>query len=90
MSKSSSHSRVAKPVRVSPLLMQYVPALAEAPASVAKASSPVRTPLRSKSMFGMTVNRFRDGMELVYSDGRKITDRSHWGLLFKMFRGGIK
>jgi hypothetical protein len=41
-------------------------------------------------MFGITVSRFRDGMELVYSDGRKITDRTPWGLLVKMFRGGAK
>jgi len=90
MSKSSSRGRAAKPVRVSPLLTQYVPTLAIAPAAAAVASSPVRTPLISKTMFGMTVRRFRDGFELVYSDGRKITDSSPWGLLVKMFRKGLK
>ncbi len=91
MSKPLSRARVAKPVRASPLLTRYVPTLAVAPASVPTEMpfvSPVRSPLISKTMFGMTLNRFRDGLELVYADGRTITDRSPWGLLVKMFRGG--
>jgi hypothetical protein len=90
MSKSSQHARAAKPVRVSPLLTRYVPTLAVAPAGAAIVASPARTPLISKTMFGMTLNRFRDGLELVYSDGRKITDSSPWGLVAKMFRRGAK
>jgi hypothetical protein len=92
MSKSSPRARVVKPVRVSPLLTRYIPTLAVVPSDAAASAvaSPVRTPLISKTMFGMTLNRFRDGLELVYSDGRKLTDRSPWGLLVKMFRGGAK
>jgi len=92
MSKSSSRSRVARPVRVSPLLTHYVPTLSAAPAGTAAAvsHSPVRAPLISKSIFGVTVTRFRDGVELVYSNGRKITAGSPLGLLVQLFRRGSK
>jgi hypothetical protein len=93
MSNSSSRARVAKPVRVAPLLTRYVPVLAMAATGSNGAPpvrSPVRSPLVTKTMFGVTVNRFRDGVELVYSDGRKITASSPLGLLVQMFRRGSK
>jgi hypothetical protein len=92
MSKSSSRARAVKPIRVSPLLTRYIPTLAAAPAGATAGvvASPVREPLISKTIFGMTLNRFRDGLELVYADGHKLAARSPWGLLAKMFRRGKK
>ncbi|KVP16806.1 hypothetical protein [Burkholderia ubonensis] len=93
MSKSSSRARrAAGPLRVSPLISQYVPALrAAAPVSTpAVAALPVRNVLISKSLFGVTVNRYRDGYEILYADGRKIAARSPWGLFAQMFKGGAK
>lgn len=86
MSKPTSRARrAAKPVRVSPIISMYVPGLqSHTPATPVPAGRPV---LRSKTVFGVTVNRYLDGCELVYADGRKISARGPVGLLMQMLRG---
>jgi hypothetical protein len=84
MSKQPSRARrAAKPVRASPLISMYVPSLQPG----AHAS---RQLLVSKTVVGVTLNRYRDSCEIVYSDGRKVTAAGMWGLLFKMLRGASK
>lgn len=84
MSKNSSrHRRVAKPIQVSPLVANYVAALSPQPA-VATSSA---VPLVSRTWQGVTVNRYRDGYEIVFSDGRKYQAASPWKLLIQMLRG---
>lgn len=44
-------------------------------------------PLVSRTWQGVTVNRYRDGYEIVFSDGRKYQAASPWKLLIQMLRG---
>ena len=88
MSKSTSRaSRAAKPIRVSPLISMYVPSLQPGAAPPAQ---PPRQVLLRKAMFGITLTRYADGCELVYSDGRKLAASGPWGLLREIFRGDAK
>ncbi|KVP65562.1 hypothetical protein WJ96_04130 [Burkholderia ubonensis] len=90
MSKSSSRTRrAARPLRVSPLIAQYVPALATgSPATLAPQTT--RNLLVSKTWFGVTVNRYQNGYEIIFADGRKLSSGTPWGLLVQMFKGGAK
>lgn len=78
-------STLGSPLLTRALLARQVPSLrTAAPAGAA------RTPLISRGLLGFTLNRFRDGCELVYPDGRKHTAAGPWSLLGKMIRGGAK
>lgn len=90
MSKNSSrHRRVAKPIQVSPLVANYVAALSPQTALATPSAAPAgaAVPLVSRTWQGVTVNRYRDGYEIVFSDGRKYQAASPWKLLIQMLRG---
>lgn len=91
MSKTSSrHRRVAKPLQVSPLVARYVASLAPQAAIAAGPAVPVNgtpAPLVSKTWQGVTVNRYVDSYEIIFSDGRKYQAASPWKLLIQMLRG---
>ena len=89
MSKPTSRARrAAKPNRVSPLISMYVPGLQ--PGAAALPDSVGRQPLIRKTVFGVTITRYRDGCELVYEDGRTLSAHGPWDLLMKLLRGGAK
>ncbi len=96
MSKNANRKRQAKPVRVSPLIAGYVQSLAPASAtsSGAQPSTPLhaarRELLLSKAWRGVTVNRYRDGCELVFADGRSVQAPTALKLLWRLVSGGVR
>ncbi len=90
MLKLSSRSRrQAAPARVSPLIAGYVAAL-NPQQSAATSRTVQRTLLLSKTWHGVTVNRYADGYEIIFSDGRRISAASPWALVVSMFKGAAK
>lgn len=76
------------PVRLSPLTAALIQSLEPArepgtqPPKVLQAEK--RQPLLSRTWRGVTVNRFTDGVEICFADGRKLAARSVWQLLRAM------
>lgn len=90
MSKKTSPRRVPGVIKVSPLIANYVQALAPVGSSLAGAQTVPgtrRVRLVSRTWQGVTVNRYQDGYEIIFSSGRKVEASSPLKLIFKMFRG---
>lgn len=86
MSKPKSRRRrEARPLALSPVLAQYLPAHRR-PTGAAP-GHPARQVLVRKNWFGIAVSRYRDGYEITFEDGRIFAAKTPWGLLLKMFKG---
>lgn len=66
----------------------YVPGLQ--PTAAVPPVGAGRQALVSKTVFGVTITRYRDGCELCYADGRKVSASGPWDLLMKLLRSGPK
>ncbi|KWA83898.1 hypothetical protein WL29_21265 [Burkholderia ubonensis] len=88
MSKTSSRRRVGRPLRAVPRVSHHHPlATAAVPAITSTEHPGTRKLLITKTVMGMTVNRYQDGYEVIEADGRTFTAPTAWGIFVAMLKG---
>ena len=88
MSKTSSRRRVGRPLRAVPRVSHHHLLASIAGSSRTSAEHPVtRKLLITKTVMGMTVNRYQDGYEVIQADGRTFTAPTAWGIFVQMLKG---
>lgn len=87
MSKTSSRRRVGRPLRAVPRVPHYPLTTTAAPVVTSVEQPITRKLLITKTVMGMTVNRYLDGYEVIEADGRTFTAPTAWGLFVEMLKG---